>query len=164
MDNNDYNPQNNYDPQNNYNPQNYYNPQMTGNYQQGYQQGYQQNYQQTYQNYNQNYNQNYPANYNPYIQNNTNIPNAQNVPKGPGYGMAVASMVMGIISLVLMCFWLIGLICGVVAIGLAVAAKKYPAGNNGMATAGLATGIITVSICGIVILYYLLILGSFRLF
>ena len=159
MDNNDYNPQNNYDPQNNYNPQNYYNPQMTGNYQQGYQQGYQQNYNQNYQNY-----QNYPTNYNPYIQNNTNIPNAQNVPKGPGYGMAVASMVMGIISLVLMCFWFIGLICGVVAIGLTVAAKKYPAGNNGMATAGLATGIITVSICGIVILYYLLILGSFRLF
>lgn len=127
---------------------------MPGNYQQGYQQNYQQNY------------PNYPANYNPYMQNNPNMPNIPNLqqPKGPGYGMAVASMILGIVSLVLLCLWLISLICGVVAIGLAVAAKKYPAGNNGMSTAGLAMGVISVAISGIVILYYLLIVGSLRLF
>lgn len=66
--------------------------------------------------------------------------------------MAIASLVLGIVSCVFsFCgVWLalIGLVCGVVAIVLAVKGRKIVA-KKGMATAGLVLGIIGTVLCGL---------------
>ena len=66
-------------------------------------------------------------------------------------GMAVASLVMGILSLASILFsvfaW-IGLIFGILAIIFGVVANK--AGKDGKATAGLVMGIVGTAICAIV--------------
>lgn len=65
-------------------------------------------------------------------------------------GKAVASLVLGIISLVLMFIpyggW-VGLILGIVGIILGISAKKEA--PSGMATAGLVLSIIAVALCAI---------------
>ena len=66
-------------------------------------------------------------------------------------GMAIASLVMGILSLASIVFsvfaW-IGLIFGIMAIIFGVVANK--AGKDGKATAGLVMGIVGTAICAIV--------------
>ena len=64
--------------------------------------------------------------------------------------MAVASLVLGIVSLVF--FWspLLAIIPGIVGIVLGALAKKNPSANQGMATAGLVMSVIGV-ILGFVI-------------
>lgn len=69
--------------------------------------------------------------------------NMQPMP-APTSGLAVASMVLGIISLVSSCFGVVGIICGLLAVilgGCALASKK---GGRGMAIAGLVCGIIAL--------------------
>ncbi len=66
-------------------------------------------------------------------------------------GMAVASLVCGILSLVLICFGMfawIGLILGILAIVFGVVANKK--GKDGKATAGLVMGIVGAAISTIV--------------
>lgn len=65
-----------------------------------------------------------------------------NVPGGPfpGRGMSIASMVVGICSIVLCCFWYLAIPCGIVAVVLGVIGLKKH--KNGMAIAGLVCGII----------------------
>ena len=58
-------------------------------------------------------------------------------------GMAVASLVLGIISICCCCVSWVSLILGVLAIVFAVLSKKNPA-QKGLATAGLVMGIIAV--------------------
>ena len=68
-----------------------------------------------------------------------------------GKNLAVGSLVCGILSLVLMFFGygaLLGLILGIVAIVLAVNAKKKGF-EDGMQKAGLVLGIIGTVLCGI---------------
>lgn len=68
-----------------------------------------------------------------------------------GKNLGIASLVCGILSLVLMFFGygaLVGLILGVVAIILAVNAKKKGY-TEGMQKAGLVLGIIGTVLCGI---------------
>jgi uncharacterized membrane protein len=91
---------------------------------------------------------------------NANLDGAQ-VPQGNG--MATASLILGICSIVL--FWLgwIGIICGVLAIIFAVVAKNKikanpSVGGAGAAKAGLITGIIGI---GIVILFMIIVLMFF---
>ena len=67
-------------------------------------------------------------------------------------GMAVASLVLGIISVVIAAFfgplaWL-GIVLGVVGLVLAVLAKKK--GKSGMATAGLVLSIIGLALSAII--------------
>ena len=72
----------------------------------------------------------------------------------PGKGLAIASLVLGIIAVV---FWwlratvvlgIIGVVCGIVGIILGVMAKKQ--GNtSGIATAGLVLSIIATALCAI---------------
>ena len=63
-------------------------------------------------------------------------------------GMATASLILGIISIVLGFFGWIGIICGILAIIFAIVAKNKIKVNpalahtNGSATGGLITGII----------------------
>ena len=63
-------------------------------------------------------------------------------------GLAIASMVLGIVSLVLFCAWpisgpcaIVGLILGIIAGGRA---KRGEAGGRGMATAGVITSAIAI--------------------
>ena len=68
-------------------------------------------------------------------------------------GMAVASLVLGIDSVVCACLGscggVIGLACGIIAIVLGRKACKN--GSNGMATAGFACGIVGVSLCALLL-------------
>lgn len=60
-------------------------------------------------------------------------------------GMAVAGLVLGILSLILFLVPFVGLGMGIVALCLGVSAKKkLPAGEQGMATAGVVLGIIGI--------------------
>ena len=72
---------------------------------------------------------------------------AQPRPVG-GSGMAIAAMVLGIVSAVLFCAWYIAIPCGIVAIILGAIARKRVAagmgGGGGMAVAGIVCGVIGV--------------------
>ena len=76
--------------------------------------------------------------------------------------MAVASLVLGIISLLGFLFstW-IGLIAGIVGIVLATMAKK--AGQPGPATAGLVLSIIGTTLCALLIIAALMCAASLGL-
>lgn len=56
-------------------------------------------------------------------------------------GMAIAAMILGIVSIVLCCIWYISIIAGVVAIVLGIMYNKKN-GKCGMSTAGIVCGII----------------------
>lgn len=65
-------------------------------------------------------------------------------PSNPTSGLAIASMVLGILSLVVSCFGVVGIICGILAVifgGCALLTKK---GGKGMSIAGLVCGIIAL--------------------
>lgn len=69
----------------------------------------------------------------------------------PGKNLAIGSLVCGILSLVFIFFGygaLLGIIAGIVAIVLAVNAKKKGF-EGGMQKAGLVLGIIGTILCGI---------------
>ena len=70
-------------------------------------------------------------------------------------GFSIASMVLGIISLVLLCIWYISLPCSILAIIFSIVGMKK--GGKGMAIAGLVTGI--VAICLYVLIFGLAIIG-----
>lgn len=67
-------------------------------------------------------------------------------PSNGGKGLAIASLILGIASIVLCCCTYITVILGVAAIVCAIISKKQ--GGSGMATAGLVCGIIGVIIGG----------------
>lgn len=72
-------------------------------------------------------------------------------------GLAIASMVVGIVSILASCWKpLIGLIAGIVAIVLAVMHNKNNS-KNGMATAGLVCGIVAIVLS--VIIFVIAALG-----
>lgn len=72
----------------------------------------------------------------------------------PANGKAIASLVLGIIScvgsLLYIVGWVIGLICGILAIIFGVKAKKQSK-HRGIAIAGFVLGIIGTSLCGVTI-------------
>lgn len=83
-------------------------------------------------------------------------------PAPPANGKAIASLVLGILSIIIP--WL-GFILGIIGIVLANKAFKeianYQQGGRGMAVAGLTTSIIGTAIWG---LFILLIIFSFAAF
>ena len=85
-------------------------------------------------------------------------PEFQNTPaKDPGIGLAITSMVIGILSLTLCCvcgslFGIIGLIFGIIAL------KKKQRGT-GMAIAGIATSVLGFLV-GLVIILYIVFVAS----
>ena len=79
---------------------------------------------------------------------------------GGGSGRAIASMVLGIVSIVTcMAYGVIGLPCGIIAVYLAPKARiavqegTAPPSSLGMAKAGKVCGIIGIVLNGITILY-----------
>lgn len=73
-----------------------------------------------------------------------------------GKGLSIASMVLGIVSVVLCCLWYVSLPCAILAIIFGVIGKKRD--GRGMAIAGLVLGIIAVA------LYVLAVVGVVSLF
>lgn len=59
-------------------------------------------------------------------------------------GLSIASMVLGIVSLVMLCIYYISIPCAILAIIFAIVGRKK--GGKGMATAGLVLGIIALAL------------------
>jgi RsiW-degrading membrane proteinase PrsW (M82 family) len=62
----------------------------------------------------------------------------------PASGLAIASLVLGIISVLFSCFWPLAIVCGVLAVVFGFIginkSKKGEAGGKSMALAGVITG------------------------
>ena len=74
-----------------------------------------------------------------------------------GNGLAIAGMVLGIIGLVGLCIWWLGLPCAIVGLILSCLGKKkskITGTGGGMATAGIVTSVIALAlgIIGIILL------------
>ena len=72
--------------------------------------------------------------------------NTTNVPQKQSKGLAIASMVLGIVSLVLFCFAYISIPAGIVGVilgGVSLATKKA---GKGMAIAGVVCSIIGIAL------------------
>ncbi len=75
-------------------------------------------------------------------QNHNQMPSQQ--PSGD-YGLSIASMVLGIVSLILYCLPSVNILCGTISIifgGISIAGKKP---GKGMAIAGLVCSIVGIS-------------------
>lgn len=108
------------------------------------------------QQYNQQYNQqqyNQPNNYNNY---NNYATNQYQQPQDNSRGLAIASLVLGIVS-----FFCCGSVCSIVGIVLGVLSRKKKPTDNGMATAGIVLSIIALAIWAIYFIYVLVVYGSF---
>ena len=108
------------------------------------------------QQYNQQYNQqqyNQPNNYNNY---NNYAPNQYQQPQDNSRGLAIASLVLGVVS-----FFCCGSVCSIVGIVLGVLSRKKKPTDNGMATAGIVLSIIALAIWAIYFIYVLVVYGSF---
>ena len=99
----------------------------------------------------QQYNQ--PNNYNNY---NNYAPNQYQQPQDNSRGLAIASLVLGIVS-----FFCCGSVCSIVGIVLGVLSRKKKPTDNGMATAGIVLSIIALAIWAIYFIYVLVVYGSF---
>lgn len=76
--------------------------------------------------------------------------------KIPGKGQGIASMVLGIVALVLFCIWYISIPCAVVGLilgGVSIHEAKTVGAKNGMAVAGLVCSAIAIAICLIVLIF-----------
>ena len=71
-------------------------------------------------------------------------------------GMAIASLILGIASIVLCCLWYLSIICAVVGIVLGIMSLK--SSGHGMALAGIICGSV-----GLVLCIVMLILGAIGL-
>ncbi len=76
-------------------------------------------------------------------------------PSVPGKGLGIASMVLGIISLVMLCFPSVSLICAIIGValgGVGIAKAKAVGMSNGMAVAGLVCSCITLGIAAVLLI------------
>lgn len=69
--------------------------------------------------------------------------NFQDVPPQGGKGMAIASMILGIVSIVTSCIWYLGIPCAIVGLILGILHNKKNE-KSGMATAGIVCSIISL--------------------
>ena len=66
-------------------------------------------------------------------------------------GLSIASMVLGIVSLVMLCIWYVSIPCAILAIIFAIIGRKK--GGKGMATAGLVLGIIALAFDILIVIF-----------
>ena len=75
----------------------------------------------------------------------TTIDEGSTTPAGNGSpGFGIASLVLGILSLICCCFWPVSLTCGIVAIILGIVAVYNKYDGKGMAIAGIVLGAISI--------------------
>jgi len=77
-------------------------------------------------------------------------------------GLAIASLVLGIVSVVLMCLWYMAIPCAILAVIFGVIGRQNAqagAPNGGMATAGLILGIFGLALPLLIVGGCLAILG-----
>lgn len=68
-------------------------------------------------------------------------------------GLAIASMVCGILSIVLCCIWYLSVVLAIVAVVLGIVSNVKGMGGRGMAIAGIVTGVVGVVLSiGLIIL------------
>jgi hypothetical protein len=80
----------------------------------------------------------------------------------PGNGLAVAALVLGLIAIVLFCFWWVSIPCAVLAIIFGALGKgkaNRGASGGGMAIAGIVLGIIALALAIFVVAGVLAMLG-----
>ena len=80
----------------------------------------------------------------------------------PGKGMGIGALVLGILSLVLWCFWYISIPCsliGVILGGVGMKKSKDAGMNNGMAVAGLVCSVVSLAFW-VLIFVYAAIIGA----
>jgi len=85
----------------------------------------------------------------------------------PTSGFAIASLVLGIVSIPGSCFYAVpGIVCGILAIIFSTFAKKqadaggFSENTRGLAKAGMICGIIGLSITGVFIVFFaIMVLG-----
>ncbi|RGF40141.1 DUF4190 domain-containing protein [Roseburia sp. AF15-21] len=68
--------------------------------------------------------------------------------------MAIASMVLGIVSIPAICFWIVGLPCAIVGLILGILYNKKNE-HSPMATAGIVCSIITIALLVLVLILYI---------
>lgn len=81
-------------------------------------------------------------------------PGAFSLEQRPGNGIAIAALVLGIVSLALFCIWYVALPCAILAIVFGnIGRKRARAGAPGgnMATGGLICGVIALGIAVLMI-------------
>ena len=85
-------------------------------------------------------------------------------PKKDKKGLAIAAMVLGILSIVFFCEWYISIPCAVLAIIFGILALKYS--KKGMAIAGISTGVvgITLVITIYVLIYFVIGVGKWFIY
>lgn len=76
--------------------------------------------------------------------------NTNNAPVEEKKGLSIASLILGIVSLALFCFWYISLPCAIVAIILGAIGRKK--GGKGMGTAGIVLGSIALVLVVVVLI------------
>ncbi len=85
---------------------------------------------------------------------NTTTYNANNAPV-ERKGFNITSMILGIVSMVLFCFWYVSIPCSIIAIIFSVAGRKDA--GRGMGIAGMVLGIIAFALW--IVLFILAIVG-----
>lgn len=78
----------------------------------------------------------------------------------PNSGKATAALVLGIISLAGLCYPIVGIICGIIALVLSMLAKKDGT-VNGKQKAGLILGIIGIVLSIIMIIVSAVLLANY---
>lgn len=73
-------------------------------------------------------------------------------------GLSIASMVLGIVSVVMLCLWYVSIPCAILAIIFAIIGRKK--GGKGMATAGLVLGIIALAIDVLIVVFAIGVAGE----
>ena len=81
-----------------------------------------------------------------------------NVQQNQSAGLAIASMVLGIISLVLFCVWFISIPTGVIGLILSSISLSTKKSGRGMAIAGLVCSLIGIALY--IIIFVLAGIGS----
>ena len=87
------------------------------------------------------------------------VENTENVkteePKQEKKGFCIASLVLGIITLVFFCLWYISIPCGILAIIFGIIGLKST--SRGMAIAGLITGSIGLVISALIVIFLFIV-------
>ncbi|NMB30561.1 MAG: DUF4190 domain-containing protein [Clostridiales bacterium] len=80
-------------------------------------------------------------------------------PQQGGNGMAIASLVLGIVSIVTCCWWQVSVVVAIVGLVLGILHNKKQTTGRGMAIAGIVLSIVGLAISIIIIVLGLIGIG-----